>query len=126
MIITERQLRRLIKSYITNSKSNLSELWAGPDKESETKLLSSILKRKTWTASKGLSDSILKIESNPERGEIYIHLTGSKREASDREVACAIENFIKKSSQRLSLKWLVSPCRYDDNNKRKMILIAGI
>ena len=135
MIITEEQLRNLIKRYILNSSLNLNEALgdrldvytpSASGKESETNLVKNMISRKVFSGSKGLSNSILKIDADPRRGEVYIHLTGSGREASDRDVACSISNFIKNSNQRLSLNWLVKPCRYDDKNRRKMILIAGI
>ena len=135
MIITEEQLRKLIKRYILNNSLNLNErlgdrldvyVPGASGKEIETKLVRDMISRKVFSGSKGLSSSVLKIDADLRRGEVYIHLEGSGREASDREVACSISNFIKTSSQKLKLKWLVKPCRYDDKNKRKMILIAGI
>ena len=45
---------------------------------------------------------------------------------SENAYQCAVENFMKKIRDKLSLNWIVKPCRYDDNIKKDAILIVGI
>ena len=124
MLLTESQLRKVIKSKLKDSDM-ISEIF-GSEKKDETAFVKSKLQSRIFMSSENLRDSIQEITSDPGRGEVRVVLSKSGRAATDREVACAVENFMKKIRDKLSLNWIVKPCRYDDNIKKDAILIVGI
>ena len=124
MIVTKSHLKKIIRECLY-SEFLITELFS-KSKEEETAFVKSKLQSKIWGSSSNLRDSIKDVVSDPGRGEVRITLPSSGRTATDREVACAIENFMKKLRGSLDLNWIVKPCRYDDTMKRKEILIVGI
>ena len=124
MLVTESQLRKIIRKSLRDYHL-VKEIFDNSKKD-ETKFVESKLKKMLLFSSEGLRDSIDDVTSDPGRGEVKISLSKSGRAATDREVACAVENFIKKIRQSLKLKWLVRPCRYDDKMDRDVMLVVGI
>ena len=117
MIITEANLRKIVRDTL------LYELFDDKGKQAETSYLSSELSSKLLMGSSPLRRAIDRVDSDIKREEVYVYLRPAKmRTASDREVACAIKNLM--SELDLSYRWLLNPCRYDEEAQRDVILIA--